>query len=121
MPAEYAQFVAAVADAGLVSTDELQRAVTLLAAEQHSGDASELARLLVREGKLTKYQAAVAYQGKTDTLVLGNYIVLDKLGAGGMGRVYRAQHRMMDRVVAVKVLPKKSLSSPESVDASGVK
>ncbi|HEY5311894.1 MAG TPA: serine/threonine-protein kinase, partial [Pirellulales bacterium] len=48
-------------------------------------------------------------------LLLGNYLILDKLGAGGMGQVYRARHRRMDRVVALKVLSKKSIDTPGSV------
>jgi serine/threonine-protein kinase len=35
---------------------------------------------------------------------LGQYILLDRVGAGGMGTVYRALHRRMGREVAVKVL-----------------
>ena len=35
---------------------------------------------------------------------LGDYIVLGPLGSGGMGQVYRAEHRLMGRQVAIKVL-----------------
>ena len=48
--------------------------------------------------------------------VLGEYIILDRLGAGGMGQVYRARHRTMDREVAVKVLPKRLSSDAQAVD-----
>lgn len=36
--------------------------------------------------------------------VLGNYVVLEKLGEGGMGTVLKAQHKKMERIVALKVL-----------------
>jgi tRNA A-37 threonylcarbamoyl transferase component Bud32 len=70
-----------------------------------AADARALAQELVQEKKLTRYQASVLCQGKSKGLVLGNYVILDKLGAGGMGMVFKARHRRMDRVVALKVLP----------------
>ena len=36
--------------------------------------------------------------------VVGNYRIVDRLGDGGMGSVYRAVDRMLDREVAIKVL-----------------
>jgi serine/threonine protein kinase len=47
----------------------------------------------VQQGTLTEYQAQAVYQGKTKGLVFGQYVVLDKLGEGGMGVVLKAQHR----------------------------
>ncbi len=59
----------------------------------------------VHAGLLTAYQLERVLSGATRGLVLGNYRVLDALGSGGMGVVYRAEHRLMRRSVAVKVLP----------------
>jgi serine/threonine protein kinase len=50
---------------------------------------------LVKSGKLTKFQATQALAGKSKALVMGDYVILDRIGAGGMGQVFKAQHRRM--------------------------
>ena len=66
--------------------------------------ATEAARALVEAGKLTGYQADAVLEKRFNDLLMGNYEILDRLGAGGMGTVFKARHRRMKRIVALKVL-----------------
>jgi serine/threonine protein kinase len=65
-------------------------------------------RRLVAEVKAFASDASTLPEGA----VLGNYELLAPLGAGGMGRVYKARHRRMNRVVALKVLAPELLRAP---------
>lgn len=65
----------------------------------------ELLSNLVDWRILTPFQAHRLLAGATFGLVLGNYRVLDRLGSGSMGVVYRGEHRTLRRPVAIKVLP----------------
>ena len=65
----------------------------------------ELISNLVDWRLLTPFQAQRILKGATFGLVLGDYRVLDRLGSGSMGIVYRGEHRTYRQPVAIKVLP----------------
>jgi response regulator RpfG family c-di-GMP phosphodiesterase len=68
-------------------------------------DAAHLLQELVELKLLTQYQAERIDAGTTHGLLLGSYRVLDRLGAGGMGVVFLAEHIHLRRLVAIKMLP----------------
>ncbi len=113
--ATLAQFVQNLVASGLMSEDQVQTVLDEQPPNQRPQTGDELAELLHRQGRLTRFQVRAVYQGKTRGLVLGNYVVLDKLGRGGMGQVFQARHRRMERVVALKMLPAAMARMPEAV------
>src|SRR3990172_2184447 len=52
----------------------------------------------------------------TTGTLLGPYEILSPLGTGGMGEVYRAQDKRLDREVAIKVLPEHLAENPQALE-----
>lgn len=73
-------------------------------------DAQFLADHLIRQGLITEWQSHKLFDGRHRGFYLGKYKLLDHLGSGGMSNVYLAQHVLMQRRVAIKVLPHNRVS-----------
>ena len=80
------------------------------AAKGATTDAKPFAEYLVRQKILTVWQAEKILQGKHKGFFLGRYRLLSLLGKGGMSSVYLAEHMVMKRYCALKVLPAKRVN-----------
>jgi serine/threonine-protein kinase len=76
--------------------------------------AGPLADFLLGEGLLTPFQVRHLLAGEWNRLVLGQYRLFDELGQGGMGKVFKARHVVMGRLVALKVLFPGLQADPEA-------
>lgn len=99
-------------DSGIISPKRLE---PFIPPHAHPESVEELVRELVKKQQLTRFQATQIAAGKAKALLLGNYILVDKIGAGGMGQVFKAVHRRMKRIVALKTLPANSMKDEETI------
>ena len=105
------QFVDSVQQSGVLSDADNEQ-IKSAAEPLGEGSAEQLATSLVQRGLLTTYQANVLLQREEGPLLLDRYVILDTVGSGGMGLVFKALHRPMERIVALKVLPRSVYGSP---------
>ncbi len=121
MPARLSQsaFCSLVMESGLVPEDRL-KSLRAKFAEQHPGAESRscvaFTEYLVRQDVLTLWQAKKLLQGKHKGFLLGKYKLLSLLGRGGMSSVYLAEHLVMRRRCAIKILPFKQVKNAASLD-----
>jgi hypothetical protein len=79
---------------------------------RESAGVEDLLQELERRGWLTVYQAGHLRRGPGERLVVGPYVILEPLGGGGMGQVFRARHRLLERVAALKRIHPDHQSNP---------
>ncbi|HEV3138457.1 MAG TPA: bifunctional serine/threonine-protein kinase/formylglycine-generating enzyme family protein, partial [Pirellulales bacterium] len=110
------ELLKSLVDADILPADDV-RALhdELLGAGGPPKNSWEMISAVVRAGQLTHFQALQIFAGRAKTLVLGDYLLVDIIGSGGMGQVYKARHRRMKRIVALKVLPGAALQDTQAV------
>lgn len=110
------ELLQSLTDSGLLSADQLTSVETDVLPKRSYGSADDLARQLVKQNFLTKLQAAAVLQDKTRNLIFGDYVVLEKLGSGGMGQVFKARHKPTGKQVALKVLSAEAVKNRRLVE-----
>src|SRR5207302_193995 len=78
-------------------------------------DPRALARELLQRGWLTPFQVNQLFLGKGNELLLGSYVLLERLGEGGMGQVFKAKNWKTGKVVALKLVRKERLTNPDAI------
>lgn len=99
--------IQAIAASGLVAPGRLQELAIEAVTE------ARLALLLIERGDLNAWQLEQVREGRT-RFRLGPYVIRDTVGRGGMGDVFKAEHELLGRIEAIKVLSKRR-ATPEAV------
>jgi serine/threonine protein kinase len=105
-------FIKAVLRSGLLGSALLDDSLRSIPPDKRE-DAEFVADSLVRQGKLSRFQAEKLLEGAPLGLVLGPYHVLAPIGKGGMGTVYLARDSRTRKLLALKILPPKRAREEE--------
>ena len=106
------QFLADLKSCKLLSAGEIEDLESQL---REFASAEDLAKRLIHQEQLTDFQCRMILRGKAKLLRLGSYVLQAKIGAGGMGQVFKAYHRRLKRQAAIKVLPADSVKNASAV------
>ncbi len=109
------EFVSSLCSSGLLSKHDLEQ-LQQTATISNDDAAESLAEMLIKQGRLTAWQASVILEERPEPLQVDRYTILGVLGSGGMGVVFKALHKSMDRVVALKMLPPELVDSHDKVE-----
>jgi serine/threonine-protein kinase len=93
----------------LIDRGQLDQIIGDFLNKNPGAEPAALAAYLVGQGFLTDFQAERLLQGKTQGFVLGPFTLMDALGSGSMGTVYKALSKTDNKWYAVKVLPRRSM------------
>ncbi len=109
-------FMRDIATAGLLSDEQVRQIWFSLDPDGRPSTAEAFERELVAAGLLTEFQGSALLNGRSGELLLADYLILDKIGAGGMGQVFLARDRSTHDMVALKTLSRHRLESDHAIE-----
>jgi serine/threonine protein kinase len=89
--------------------DELTRLARIV------NEPRSLARQAVARNWLTPFQVNQLFLDRASELVLGQYLLLERLGEGAMGQVFKVRHRLLHWIAALKVIRRRYVSNDDVV------
>src|ERR1700746_665314 len=92
----------------LIDRGQLDQVIGEFLSKNPGAEPPMLADFLVGQGILTDFRAERWLRGKTQGFFLGPFTLMESLGTGSMGTVYKALSKTDGRWYAVKVLPRRS-------------
>ena len=115
------QFGRRVVERQLATREELRRCMKQQKQLERSGNRVALSDVMVDGGFITKSQLKRLNNGLDDSVYkpsqqIPGFQMIGKLGAGAMATVFKARQLSLDRIVAIKVLPKKLSANEEFVE-----
>ncbi len=107
-----------VVEQGLATQDEVDVCLSMQSSGEHDLRQRSLAQLLIDKGYVTEHQinrVKHSIEQTRPTQQIPGYQMLSKLGSGAMATTFKARQLSLDRIVAIKVLPKRLSENPEYV------
>ncbi len=111
----------AAVEAKLATPDEIQSCITKWEKLRAQGKAYRLSEVLIKSGVVTASQLKRLANPAEDSAAqsfhqIPGFRVMQKIGAGAMASVYKAKQLSLDRIVAIKILPKRLSEDKEFVE-----